>query len=163
VVPWKENSVATPTRRHLLTGPATLVAGAALAACGGGAAPEAGAPAGRALKPAALDVWLWWKDPVESLQQMSDRFAEKVPGSTVHVDAPAAYWDKLTAALAGSAGPDLFFMNNVNYWAWANRGLLVDLDRLVAGDAEMRRNLDASWKDAVTYYKFQGKNYGLPK
>ncbi|HEX2516663.1 MAG TPA: sugar ABC transporter substrate-binding protein [Chloroflexota bacterium] len=150
------------TRRRLLTGPAALVAGAALAACGQGPAPEGAPPVGGALAPAALDVWLWWKDPVESLQQMGERFAQKVPGSKVTVDAPAGYWDKLTAALAGSAGPDLFFMNNVNYWAWANRGLLVDLDRLVAGDAEMRRNLDASWKDAVTFYKFRGKSYGLP-
>jgi multiple sugar transport system substrate-binding protein len=154
--------VATPTRRRFLTGPGALAAGAALAACGRGAAPEGGPPAGGVLTPATLDVWLWWKDPVESLQQMGERFAQKVPGSKVNVDAPAAYWDKLTSALAGNAGPDLFFMNNVNYWAWANRGLLVDLDRLVAGDAEMRRNLDASWKDAVTYYKFRGKNYGLP-
>ena len=154
--------MATPSRRHLLTGPAALGAGAALAACGQGAGSEGAPPAGRTLGPATLEVWLWWKDPVESLQQVSARFVEKVPGSKVNVDAPAAYWDKLTSALAGSAGPDLFFMNNVTYWAWANRGLLVDLDRLVAGDAEMRRNLDASWKDAVTYYKFRGKNYGLP-
>ncbi len=154
--------MATPSRRHLLTGPAALVAGAAQAACGPGAGSEGAPPAGRTLAPATLDVWLWWKDPVESLQQVSARFVERVPGSKVNVDAPAAYWDKLTSALAGSAGPDLFFMNNVTYWAWANRGLLVDLDRLVAGDAEMRRNLDASWKDAVTYYKFRGKNYGLP-
>ena len=129
---------------------------------GRAAAPDGAIPAGRSLPPATLDVWLWWKDPVEPLQQMGERFAQKVPGSKVNVDAPAAYWDKLTSALAGSAGPDLFFMNNVNYWAWANRGLLVDLDRLVAADGEMRRNLDASWKDAVTFYKFQGKNYGLP-
>src|SRR6266511_4301764 len=80
----------------------------------------------------------------------------------VNVVSPAQYWDKLTAALAGSAGPDLFFMNNVNYWARADRGLLLDLDPLVARDSAMRRNLDASWKDAVSFYKFQSKNYGLP-
>ena len=57
-----------PTRRHLLIGPSTLVAGAALAACGQAAAPEGAIPAGRSLTPATLDVWLWWKDPVEPLQ-----------------------------------------------------------------------------------------------
>jgi ABC-type glycerol-3-phosphate transport system substrate-binding protein len=137
-----------------------------LGACG--AAPERGGGAGgaggapRAVTPAALDVWVWWKDPVDSLQQMGESFAKKYPGSAVQVDSPGQYWDKLTAALAGNAGPDVFFMNNVNYWAWAGRGLLLDLDKLVASDAEMRRNLEASWKDAVGYYKFKGKSYGLP-
>src|SRR4051794_4901362 len=108
-----------------------------LGACGG--VPERGGGAGgvpHVVSPATLDVWVWWKDPVESLQQMGESFAKKHPGSAVNVDSPGQYWDKLTAALAGNAGPDVFFMNNVNYWAWAGRGLLLDLDTLVASDAE---------------------------
>ncbi|MGH2353811.1 MAG: ABC transporter substrate-binding protein, partial [Chloroflexota bacterium] len=152
------------TRRRYLAGIAgSGTAAGLLGACGGAAqTPGAADGAPQAVAPASLDVWVWWKDPVESLQQMGESFVKQHPGSTVNVDSPSQYWDKLTAALAGSSGPHLFFMNNVNYWAWAGRGLLLDLDTLVASDAEMRRNLDASWKEAVGYYKFKGKNYGLP-
>ncbi|MBI3973077.1 MAG: extracellular solute-binding protein [Chloroflexi bacterium] len=160
---WADAQPFTRRRGVSLAAGTVLTSLPWLAACGGEAPSPASPSSGaRTLAPASLDVWLWWKDPVESLQKMGESFVTKHPGSAVNVDSPSGYWDKLTAALAGNAGPDLFFMNNVNYWAWAGRGLLLDLDRLIAGDAAMRQNVEASWKDAVTFYKFKGKNFGLP-
>jgi multiple sugar transport system substrate-binding protein len=149
------------TRRGQIMGAAAAGLLPVLAACRTGTSePQAGGTP--VMAPATLEVWVWWSDPVEALQSMGASYGERHPGSRVVVDSPAQYWDKLTAAVAGNAGPDLFFMNNVNYWAWAGRGLLRDLDRLIATDAAMRRNLEASWKEAVGYYKFKDKNYGLP-
>jgi multiple sugar transport system substrate-binding protein len=125
-----------------------------------GRAPTAQAPA--TLTPASLSVWVWWKDPVESLQQMAASFTQQHPAVTVSVDAPAGYWDKLQAALAGGVGPDLYFLNNVNDWSWINRDVLVDLTPLVSRDGVMQKHLENAWQDAIAFYKYKGRNYGLP-
>jgi multiple sugar transport system substrate-binding protein len=114
------------------------------------------------LPPADLAVWVWWPDPVQPLNQMAAYFMGANPKVKVTVEAPADYWTKLQTALAGGAGPDIYFMNNVNYWSWAAKGVLVDLDPLIASDASMQDNLANSWQAAVEFYKFEGKNYGLP-
>ncbi|MHB0878619.1 MAG: ABC transporter substrate-binding protein [Anaerolineae bacterium] len=117
-------------------------------------------PAG--LEPAELAVWVWWPGPVASLNQMSAFFMGANPNVKVTVEAPTDYWTKLQTSLAGNAGPDIYFMNNVNYWSWATKGVLVDLDEMVAKDANMQDNLANSWEAAVDFYKFDGKYYGLP-
>jgi multiple sugar transport system substrate-binding protein len=170
---------ASVSRRTFLRNAGAVALGGlgmgALAACGGApAAPSApaGEPAAASegqtappqagLAPANLAVWVWWPDPVESLNQMAAAFSEANSGVKVVNEAPADYWTKLQTALAGGAGPDMYFMNNVNYWAWASKGILVDLDPLVSADAGMQDNLANSWQAAIDFYKFEGKNYGLP-
>ncbi len=171
---------ATTSRRVFLKGIGTAVAvsagAAALAACGATPAPSQGtesqataapaeataAPAAAGMAAADLNVWVWWPDPVESLNQMATSFMETNTAVKVTNEAPADYWTKLQTALAGGAGPDIYFMNNVNYWSWASKGILVDLDPLVSADAGMQDNLANSWQDAIDFYKFEGKNYGLP-
>jgi multiple sugar transport system substrate-binding protein len=117
-------------------------------------------PAG--LEPANLAVWVWWPGPVPSLNTMSAYFMGSNPGVNITVEAPTDYWTKLQTALAGNAGPDIYFMNNVNYYSWAFKGVLVDLDELVANDANMQDNLANSWQAAVDFYKYDGKYLGLP-
>lgn len=168
------------SRRRFVKLMGSIVAGtsiaAGLGACAGAttpAGPAAGegtpaaeaatsAPAAAGLAEANLSVWVWWPDPVASLQQMADSFHEANPSITVTPEAPTDYWTKLQTALAGGAGPDIYFMNNVNYWSWANQGVLVDLDPMVSADEQMQQNLENSWRDAIDFYKFEGKNYGLP-
>jgi len=117
-------------------------------------------PAG--LEPAELAVWVWWPSPVASLNQMSAYFMGANPNVKITVEAPTDYWTKLQTALAGNAGPDIYFMNNVNYWSWATKGVLVDMTDMVAKDASMQDNLANSWDAAVNFYKFDGKYFGLP-
>lgn len=169
------------SRRRFLIGAGAGAAGAVLAACGATPTPQVVekiveatpqvvketvvvevqvTPAG--LQPADLAIWVWWPDPVASLNQMAAYFMGANPGVKVTAEAPADYWTKLQTALAGGAGPDIYFMNNVNYWSWASKGVLVDLDQLIAGDASMQDNLKNSWTYAIEFYKFEGKNYGLP-
>jgi len=165
---------ASVSRRSVLKGTGLAALGATLAACAG-AAPAGGttapateattagaAPAAAGLAAADLAVWVWWPDPVASLDQMAASFSEANPGVNVVNEAPADYWTKLQTSLAGGAGPDVYFMNNVNYWSWASRGSLVDLDPMVSADAVMQDNLANSWDAAVGFYKFEGKFFGLP-
>jgi multiple sugar transport system substrate-binding protein len=127
---------------------------------------ESGAEAGEAAPPgleaADLSVWVWWPDPVASLQQMGESFMEANSSVKVSVESPTDYWTKLQTALAGGAGPDVYFMNNVNYWAWASKEVLLDLTSLVDGDVDMQDNLQNSWQGAVEFYNFKGKQFGLP-
>lgn len=170
------------SRRSVLSALSVGATSAALAACGAAATPQVVTetvvvtkevekvveetvivevtPAG--LEPADLAIWVWWPSPVASLNTMGAYFMGANPGITVTAEAPTDYWTKLQTALAGGAGPDIYFMNNVNYWSWANKGVLVDLDEMVAADANMQDNLANSWDAAVEFYKFDGKYYGLP-
>jgi len=105
---------------------------------------------------------MWWADPVDSVKQMVTTFSAQHSGVTIDVLSPSDYWNKVQTTIAGDVGPDIFFMNNVNYWAWAKKSLLTDLDPLVARDAGVQADLKQFWQDAVGFYKFEGKNYGLP-
>lgn len=111
---------------------------------------------------AQLAVWTWWPDPVPTLKQIATNYQIKNPSVSIEVLAPSDYWNKIDAGIAGNVGPDLYFMNNVNYPSYAKKGLLTDMDPLVARDAAIQGSLKQFWPAAVTFYQFQGKNYGLP-
>ena len=149
------------SRRSLLTWMAAGTSTLALSAC---VAPTPAGDAGSA--PAAeasdLSVWVWWPDPVASLNQMGESFSAANPGATVTAEAPTDYWTKLQTALAGGVAPDIYFMNNVNYWAWASKDILVDMTALVESDEAMQDNLVNSWQGAVDFYNFKGKQFGMP-
>jgi multiple sugar transport system substrate-binding protein len=151
------------SRRAFLKGLASLT-GAAVVGVTGGCAPKEEEPKGVSadLEAADLKVWVWWPDPVGPLQEMGASFTEAHAEVNVAVESPADYWTKLQTALAGGAGPDVYFMNNVNYWAWASKGILMDLSPLSDTDADMQDNLKNSWKGGVDFYNYKGKQFGLP-
>ena len=158
------------SRRRFLKGIAGVTGALALGACAPAApapapavpAAEEGGPAVAGLAAATLAVWVWWPDPVKPLQQMAETFTQANSAVKVTVESPADYWTKLQTALAGGAGPDVYFMNNVNYWSWANKGVLVDLTPLVESNTAMQDNIKNSWQGAVEFYNFKGKQFGLP-
>ncbi len=149
-------SVASSTSAQAATSAAST---AAVAATAPATSAATSAPAKAA---AQLAVWTWWPDPVPTLKQIATSYQAKNPDVAVDVLAPSDYWNKVDASLAGNVGPDLYFMNNVNYPSYANKGLLADMDPLIARDADIQASMKQFWPDAVTFYKFQGKNYGLP-
>jgi len=115
-----------------------------------------------AAEAADLRIWVWWPDPVASLNEMGESFSAANPEVTVTVEAPTDYWTKLQTALAGGVAPDIYFMNNVNYWAWASKDILVDMTALLESDEIMQDNLANSWQGAVDFYNFKGKQFGMP-
>ena len=150
------------SRRAFLKGLASLTGAAVVGATGGCAPKEESKGVSAELEAADLKVWVWWPDPVGPLQEMGASFTETHAEVNVSVESPADYWTKLQTALAGGAGPDIYFMNNVNYWAWASKEILMDLSPLADTDADMQDNLKNSWKGGVDFYNYKGKQFGLP-
>ncbi len=70
------------------------------------------------------------------------------------------YWTKLTAMFAAGKAPDLIFINNINFPAFASKGLLVPLEPFVKKD-----NFDTSiyYKGILDAFKYDGKLYVLPR
>ena len=125
----------------------------------------AAAPAAAAksdLKKADLKTWIWWNDPVQSVKDMGANLNKKQPNLTQSVEAPADYWTKLQTALAGGAGPDIYLMNNVNYWSWAYKGVLLELDARLNGSDEAKDFMAHAWKPGVEFYRYKGKYLGVP-
>jgi multiple sugar transport system substrate-binding protein len=155
---------ASPSRRRFLAGAAGLAGSAlALGAAACGESPTASAPdrAAQGLPPAQLAVWMWWPDPLESVQQMGGNFARIAPQIKMEPEvATPAYWDKVQASLAGGSGPDIFLMNNVNYRVFANRGALVDLTKRLPADANGRDYLKQAWQPGLKFYDYKGKTMG---
>lgn len=115
------------------------------------------------LRSANLRFQLWYPTPVPALKNIADLLNQKYPQLKVEVEAPGDYWTKLQTAIAGGAAPDSWWMNNVNVWAWANKGALEDLTPYVKKDMQVGDDLEQTWKTSVDYYgTFKGKFWGLP-
>mgnify|MGYP001271790568 CR=1 FL=1 len=114
------------------------------------------------LASAGLDVWIWWNDPLEVTTQIAKNFSAQNPQATAKVEVPPDYWTKVQATLAGGVGPDMYLMNNVNYWSFSNLRLLVDLAPLMAGDSDAQDFLKNAWQPGVQFYQYKGKTAGLP-
>jgi multiple sugar transport system substrate-binding protein len=155
------------TRRRLLTAAAAAGGVAALAACGQAAAPAApaagtaGTPKGGAL------FWQWGAGYVDGFTTLVKEYNAKNTGVTINFDpgvvstGNTSYWDKLTAAIAGNVGPDVFLMNT-NARTWASQGLMRPVDDLVKKDkAATDLNLSTN-KAFAQWYDVNGKQMGWP-
>ncbi len=163
------------TRRGLLWGGGLALGGAVLSACGQVApaapaapgkpeAPQGEPKAAAAPKagPVALSVWVWWPQPVPAVQEMGKGFTSNNPQVTVNAEAVGGYWGKLEPAIIGGAGPDIFLMNNVNYYAWSYRQLPADISAPFKADANARDFQEHAWQPALDFYNYHGAFYGLP-
>ena len=110
----------------------------------------------------SLDVWIWWNDPLDVTTQIATNFTAQNPQTTAKVTVPPDYWTKVQATLAGGVGPDMYLMNNVNYWSFSNLGLLVDLTALASADADAQDFLKNAWQPGVQFYRYKDKLSGLP-
>ena len=151
------------TRRRLLatTGSAgAMFSAAALAACG----QSDGAPAQSAAKGKTL-FWQWGAGYVDGFTGLVKEFNDKNTGVTVDFDASAVtsgssdYWVKLTAAMAGAVGPDVFLMNT-NARTWATQGQLRALDDLIKKDKSSQDQNNATLKAFKEWYDVGGKQMG---
>jgi multiple sugar transport system substrate-binding protein len=152
-----------PTRRMLLAGAGAGAVGGALgvAACGAVApAPnQSGAAKGTAL------FWQWGAGYVDGFQALVNEFNEKQSGVTIDFDSSAVtsgstdYWVKLTAAMAGNVGPDVYLMNT-NARTWATSGQMRALDDLIKTDKTTQDQNNATLKAFKEWYDVGGKQMG---
>ena len=175
---WKMYQTTTPTarprpahkrtrRRALAAGSAgALLGAAALAACG---APGAGGGAGAGAGPARLKAGatlVYWNDQAgaypDLMQRWGTAFAEK-SGVKVEVTGGVQdYANKLTAAFAGGAAPDVYryLQESIPLPAAVDRQMLLGLDALLKRD---RYDLSEFRKDSVELYRWKGALRGLPR
>ena len=153
------------TRRRIV-GTSLAASGAvALAACGqqgAGQAPAAGgAPKGKAL------FWQWGAGYVDGFQALVNEFNDKKSGVTIDFDPGVVsagstdYWQKLTSAMAGNVGPDVFLMNT-NARTWSSQGLLRPVDDLIKKDKTAGDQNQSTLKAFKDWYDLNGKQMGWP-
>jgi multiple sugar transport system substrate-binding protein len=152
-----------PTRRALLGGALLAGAGGLLVACG--PAPSAStSPAAGQVKGNAL-FWQWGAGYVDGFNEFVKDFNATGSGVTIDFDpgvvstSTTSYWDKLTAALAGNVGPDVFLMNT-NARTWASQGLLRPLDDLIRRDKTAQEQNNGTLKAFREWYDVEGKQMG---
>jgi multiple sugar transport system substrate-binding protein len=140
----------------------------ALAGCGvGGGAPAGGQSPAQSEVAGTTVFWQWGAGYNPGFQTLVDEFNAKHGGVTVTFDpgvvstSSTSYWDKLTAALAGSVGPDVFLMNT-NARSWAAQGQLRELTPLIARDKEAAGNHAQALKAFDEWYRIDGKVTGWP-
>jgi multiple sugar transport system substrate-binding protein len=157
--------VTGATRRRLLG--AGVLAGSAitLAACGQTPGGATGSTAEQA-KGSAL-FWQWGAGYVDGFQIMIKEYNAKGNGITINFDpgvvstSTTSYWDKLTAALAGSVGPDVYLMNT-NARTWGSQGLMRQVDDLIKKDKTANELNQSSNKAFQQWYDIGGKQMGWP-
>lgn len=125
-----------------------------LAGCGGSSSGEAGGKK-------VLNVALWDENVMDTLTKTIQIYNKSHPDVEVKVTYTpwADYWTKLKTSLAGNSGPDVFWMNGPNFYAYASNGWIKDLQPLID-----QSKLDTSvYTDAlVDLYSYKEHLYGLP-
>jgi multiple sugar transport system substrate-binding protein len=174
--------VAHVARRRLVLVGGACTGGAPLAACGAGAggllaavalgcgatgpgeSAGSGGGAGGVKAAGTPEFWQWGTVYNDGFQQLVDEFNAKQTGVRVNFvpGATQDYWNKVTAALAGNVGPDVFLMNGVNALAWAYRKQVRDLSDLQARDKAAGNDLRAVVKAFTEFYQTGGKLMGWP-
>jgi multiple sugar transport system substrate-binding protein len=134
------------SRRDFLKLATTATAGAVLAACGGGAppaqqpaqgaqeAPTAG-PQELTKEPITLRMWHWDNYMADGWKPVLDKFTEKYPNIKVSIEMTeyGEYSQKVAAAIAGGAVPDVTGTIAEHFTNMAGKGQLIDLKPYIDG------------------------------
>ncbi len=162
--PWRPER---SSRRSLLQGSVLLGSAGVLAACGQGSAGSSinAPPASGATPKGTVLFWQWGAGYVDGFAELVKEFNAANTGVTLNFEPGVVsagttnYWDKLTAALAGNVGPDVFLMNT-NARTWASQGLLRPLDDLIKKDKTAQEQNQATLKAFREWYDMGGKQMG---
>lgn len=73
-----------------------------------------------------LEVALWDEEASDAVNRSIELFNEKHPDVRVNVTySPfGQYWTRLRTSIGGGSGPDVFWMNAVNFYQYAEPGLI---------------------------------------
>lgn len=102
-------------------------------------------------------------DHLEDLDAMIAAFETENPDVTVDVEtAPfEEYFTVLQTQVAGGDAPDAFELNYENFVSFAQKGVLADLDPMIAADPDF--DADAYYQRAFDAFAVDGTQYGLPE
>src|SRR5262245_26338376 len=153
------------SRRNVLIG---LLAGggaAALAACGAtGGAPAGGSQGTPATggAPAEIHVNFRQGTDAEWQQKLIPQFMQKYPNIKVVLDvlpAEPEYWAKVQALYATGQVGDMIWASLGNYKNFADKGLLKQLDPIIAAD---KYEISDYKQVGLDNMRWNGKLYGMP-
>lgn len=120
-----------------------------------------GGSSGEAGGKKVINVALWDENVKDTVNKSIELYKKNHPDVDVKVTYTpwADYWTKLKTSLAGNSGPDVFWMNGPNFYAYASKGWIKDLQPLID-----ENKLDTSvYTDAlVNLYTYNDHLYGLP-
>jgi multiple sugar transport system substrate-binding protein len=135
--------------------------GSLLAACGGDDDEEEGAPTGK-------EVVLWTTHTdvgLKAQRQMVKNYNGTGPANRaklVAVTGDETDIAKLTAAVRGGKGPDVYFLDRFTATQRAEQGILTDLTDLMEDDGGVDSFKDQYLDFAWAELEFEDKPYGLP-
>jgi multiple sugar transport system substrate-binding protein len=156
---------ATKPAAAATTAPA---AGAATAPAAGAATKPAGATAAPAAQPAAsgkpgveFQVATRGSGDGEVMEKTLGKFQQETGNKGTHVSygGEPEYWAKVQAQHATKQVADVIWASTGGIYTFANRGVLAELDPIIAGD---KYSLEDYVKNALDTLKLNGKLYGLP-
>ncbi|MFB4161103.1 sugar ABC transporter substrate-binding protein [Geomicrobium sp. JSM 1781026] len=109
-----------------------------------------------------LQIALWDEDADDAVTAAIASFNEIHPDIDVQVTYTpfAQYWTNLSTSMGAGSGPDLFWMNAVNFHRYADSGLIKDLDPFVEADAEYDK--EDYYENAVELYSYEDSLYAAP-
>jgi multiple sugar transport system substrate-binding protein len=150
------------TRRALLSAGAAAT-GVVLAACGGGQAGTGGAgagePASKARPAVTLEYWSRWGLPTADVENKRVAEWNAANGPTkVERTSIDPYIDKLNAAFAGGAGPDVYTVGGSGMANFAGKGVGLNL----AGYQAVQKEIPDFFPSTIEASKYQGKHIAMP-
>ncbi|TJY44031.1 sugar ABC transporter substrate-binding protein [Cohnella pontilimi] len=125
--------------------------------CSGKSGGDSGGSGGKK----TLNIALWDENVKGFLDETIAIYKKDHPDVNVKVTYTpwVDYWTKLRTSLAGKGGPDVFWMNGPNIFAYASSGLIKNLKPLIEKDS-----FDTSvyTPALVDLYTYQNDLYGIP-
>ena len=104
----------------------------------------------------------WDNNQTPYIEQCIEEFNKVYPNVTVTLEPNTwdEYWTKLEAAATGGSIADVFWMNGPNITKYANGGILMPIDDMIAEQGIDVANYPAG---LVSLYNIDGAQYALPK
>ena len=109
-----------------------------------------------------LQIALWDEAAGDAVDAAIESFNKKHPDVEVDVTYTpyAQYWTTLNTSIGGGAGPDLFWINAVNFYQYAEPGLIKDLEPFIESDKEFQK--DDYYENMIELYSYEDDLYAAP-
>lgn len=109
-----------------------------------------------------IEVALWDENVSDAVDASIESFKKEHPDVNVKVTYTpfAEYWTKLRTSLGGGSGPDVFWMNEPNFYQYVTSDLIKDLEPFLQGDEEFAK--ENYYPAVVDLYSYEDKLYAAP-
>ncbi|WP_409293986.1 ABC transporter substrate-binding protein [Peribacillus sp. SCS-26] len=109
-----------------------------------------------------LEVALWDENTKDAVNKSIEAFKKEHPDIKVNVTYSPweEYWTKLKTSISGGKGPDVFWMNGPNFYQYASKGYIQDLEPYIKKDGDYKK--DDYFPAVVDLYTYEGKLHAAP-